>query len=97
MPTTGAHLPAALLHDGLRHGQDEDPTFTAPEWHGPPILRVEANRVLRDAMADTGTGVERRWLVWSAVATATMLQGRAPPGRQSRGCATAPRPGARSR
>lgn len=75
VPTTGAHLPAALLHDGLRHGQDEDPTFTAPEWHGPPILRVEADRIFRDAMADTGTGVVRRWLVWSAVATATMLQG----------------------
>jgi hypothetical protein len=31
--------------------------------------------VLRDAMADAGTALIRRWLVWSAVATATMFSG----------------------
>jgi hypothetical protein len=39
------------------------------------VLRVEADRVLRDAMADAGTPLIRRWLVWAAVATDTMLSG----------------------
>lgn len=30
--------------------------------------------MFRDAMADTGTGVVRRWLVWSAVTTATLVR-----------------------
>lgn len=73
VPKTGHHLPAALVHDGLVHGVD-DVTYTSTEGH--VVLRAEADRVLRDAMADTGTGLVRRWLVWSAVATATMLSGR---------------------
>lgn len=76
VPKTGAHLPAALLHDGMVLGPDEEASFAAPEWQGEPIDRVDADRVFRDAMADTGTGVVRRWLVWSAVATATMVLGR---------------------
>lgn len=72
VPKTGHHLPAALVHDGLVHGVD-DVTYTSTEGH--VVLRAEADRVLRDAMADTGTGLVRRWLVWSAVATATMLSG----------------------
>lgn len=72
VPKTGHHLPAALVHDGLVHGVD-DVTYTSTDGH--VVLRAEADRVLRDAMADTGTGLVRRWLVWSAVATATMLSG----------------------
>ena len=72
VPKTGRHLPAALIHDGLVHPPD-DVTYSSTEGH--VVLRAEADRVLRDAMADTGTGVVRRWLVWSAVATATMLSG----------------------
>lgn len=71
VPKTGAHLPAALLHDGLVHSEDEEPTYVSVEGH--VVDRVEADRVFRDAMADTGTGLVRRWLVWSAVATATLL------------------------
>ena len=50
-------------------------------WREPQSLILlagtpaEADRVLRDAMADAGTALIRRWLVWSAVATATMLSG----------------------
>lgn len=73
VPKTGAHLPAALLHDGLCFADDEVPTYVSTE--GQSIDRVEADRVFRDAMADTGTGVVRRWLVWSAVATATLVKG----------------------
>ncbi|UQA97550.1 DUF1353 domain-containing protein [Streptomyces halobius] len=73
VPKTGEHLPATLLHDGLVH-QPDDPTYTSTNGH--VVLRVEADRVLRDAMADAGTALIRRWLVWSAVATATMLDGR---------------------
>ncbi len=39
------------------------------------MARDEADRVFRDAMADTGTSVVRRWLVWTAVATATIFLG----------------------
>jgi hypothetical protein len=72
VPKTGLHLPATLLHDGLIHPPG-DPTYTSTDGH--VVLRAQADRVLRDAMADAGTGVIRRWLVWSAVATATMLDG----------------------
>ena len=72
VPKTGAHLPAALLHDGLVHPPGH-PTYVSTEGH--VVDRVEADRVFRDAMADTGTGVVRRWLVWAAVATATILSG----------------------
>ncbi|MFL6109373.1 MAG: DUF1353 domain-containing protein [Marmoricola sp.] len=72
VPKTGRHLPAALVHDGLVHPPD-DVTYVSTEGH--VVLRPEADRVLRDAMADTGTGVVRRWLVWSAVTAATMLSG----------------------
>ncbi len=73
VPKTGRHLPAALLHDGLVFEPGTEPTYTSTE--GRTVLRAEADRVLRDAMADTGTGVVRRWLVWSAVTTTTMLSG----------------------
>ena len=47
---------------------------------GTVIDRVEADRIFRDGMADTGTGLVRRWLVWTAVTLATMLsaQGTSP-------------------
>ena len=72
VPKTGLHLPATLLHDGLIHPPD-DITYVSTDGH--VVLRAEADRVLRDAMADAGTALIRRWLVWSAVATATMLSG----------------------
>lgn len=72
VPKTGQHLPATLLHDGLIHPPG-DVTYVSTEGH--VVLRPEADRVLRDAMADAGTALIRRWLVWSAVATATMLSG----------------------
>lgn len=71
VPKTGAHLPAALLHDGLCFDDGDEPTYVSVDGH--EIDRVEANRIFRDAMADTGTGVVRRWLVWSAVTTATLV------------------------
>jgi len=72
VPKTGAHLPAALVHDGLVKGPGS-PGYLSTEGHA--ILRADADRVLRDAMADTGTGVVRRWLVWSAVTAWTMIEG----------------------
>lgn len=71
VPKTGAHLPAALVHDALVAGGDDASSYTSTEGH--VINRVEADRVFRDAMADTGTGVVRRWIVWAAVTTATIL------------------------
>lgn len=71
VPRSGRHLPAALLHDGLVHSPGQEPSYVGEH----EIDRVQANRVFRDAMADTGTGVVRRWLMWSAVTTATMFDG----------------------
>lgn len=71
VPKTGAHLPAALVHDALVGGREQ--TSYVASSH---IDRVEADRVFRDAMADTGTGVIRRWIVWSAVTLATIFVGR---------------------
>lgn len=72
VPKTGQHLPATLLHDGLVHPPG-DVTYVSTKGH--VVLRAEADRVLRDAMADAGTALIRRWLMWSAVTTATMLSG----------------------
>lgn len=72
VPKTGAHLPAALLHDGLVGGGDgEGASYESAEGHR--VDRVTADRVFRDAMADTGTGVVQRWIVWSGVTLATIF------------------------
>jgi Protein of unknown function (DUF1353) len=70
VPKTGAHLPAALVHDALVAGGGE-PSYDSTAGH--TIDRVEADRVFRDAMADTGTGLVRRWIVWTAVTAATIF------------------------
>lgn len=78
VPRTGAHLPAALLHDGLvAGGPDEPVSYVSTDGH--VVDRVTADRVFRDAMADTGTGVVRRWIVWTAVTAATLVLGRGVP------------------
>ena len=77
VPKTGAHLPAALLHDALVAGPGDEMSYVSTEGH--EVDRVEADRVFRDAMADTGTGVVRRWIVWSAVTVATIFVGRSVP------------------
>ncbi|NPD03588.1 DUF1353 domain-containing protein [Nocardioides sp. zg-1308] len=77
VPKTGAHLPAALLHDALVAGRDDPTSYVSTEGH--VVDRVAADRVFRDAMADTGTGVIRRWIVWTAVTVATVFVGRAVP------------------
>ena len=73
VPRTGTHLPAALLHDGLVGGPGQPSSYVSTEGHD--VSREQADRVFRDAMADTGIGVVRRWLVWAAVATATIFAG----------------------
>jgi len=73
VPKDGAHLPAALLHDGLSYSPEEEPSYVSLEGHD--IDAVAADRVFRDAMADTGTGMVRRWLMWAAVTTATLAKG----------------------
>jgi hypothetical protein len=73
VPKTGAHLPAALLHDALVAGPGDPPSYVSTEGH--EIDRVTADRIFRDAMADTGTGVVRRWIVWTAVTVATIFVG----------------------
>jgi hypothetical protein len=72
VPKSGAHLPAALLHDGLVHERNK-PTYTSVR--GVVVDRIDADRVFRDAMRDTGTGVVRRWIVWAAVTTASLWSG----------------------
>lgn len=77
VPKTGAHLPAALLHDALVAGRDDPTSYVSTD--GYEVDRVSADRIFRDAMADTGTGVIRRWIVWTAVTVATIFVGREVP------------------
>jgi len=74
VPKTGAHLPAALLHDALVAGPTDPSSYVSTDGH--VVDRVAADRIFRDAMADTGTGVIRRWIVWTAVTVATIFVGR---------------------
>ena len=71
VPTTGRHLPAALVHDGLVGGDEEPRTYIASRR----IDRATADRVFRSGMKDLGTSWARRWVIWAAVATATMVTG----------------------
>lgn len=77
VPKTGAHLPAALLHDALVAGPHDSSSYVSTDGH--VVDRVTADRIFRDAMADTGTGVIRRWIVWTAVTVATIFVGREVP------------------
>jgi hypothetical protein len=77
VPKTGAHLPAALLHDALVAGPHDPSSYVSTDGH--VVDRVTADRIFRDAMADTGTGVIRRWIVWTAVTVATIFVGREVP------------------
>lgn len=71
VPKTGDHLPAALIHDGLVwNPTTEEQSYISTGGH--VIDRVEADRIFRDGMGDLGTGLLRRWLVWTAVTLATM-------------------------
>lgn len=76
VPKSGRHLPAALVHDGLVGGGGGAGTGE-PQYRADAgtIDRAEADRVFRDAMRDGGTGLIRRWLVWSAVTLATVHVG----------------------
>lgn len=73
VPRIGRHLPAALLHDGLVGSTPENRSYISTE--GTEVDFEDANRVLRDAMADTGTGIVRRWLMWAAVTLTMMVTG----------------------
>lgn len=76
VPRSGRHLPAALVHDGLVETDPAaGPTYVSTQGH--VVTRPQADRVLRDAMADLGVPLVQRWLVWAAVTVATMLDGRA--------------------
>ena len=82
VPKTGAHLPAALLHDALVGGSRDPSSYVSTDGH--VVDRVAADRIFRDAMADTGTGVIRRWIVWTAVTVATIFVGREVPWSRAR-------------
>ncbi len=73
VPRTGAHLPAALVHDGLVGGNDYVATRYPPG--ADPIDRVAADLVFRRGMRDSHIPLIRRWLVWSAVTLGTIWEG----------------------
>ena len=76
VPRTGTHLPAALLHDGMIPERPSpgclSPRPSVVTHDRAPIDRVEADRIFRDAMRDSGVRPIRRWLVWTAVTLATI-------------------------
>jgi hypothetical protein len=66
-------VPRSGLVGGVGEGEPASYTTDPPR----EVDRIEADRIFRDAMRDTGTGVVRRWLVWSAVtAVSLVLAGR---------------------
>ena len=58
VPTSGRHLPAALVHDAL--------------VDDPAIDRYHADELFRDGMGDLQVGFIRRWLMWTAVTLQTI-------------------------
>ncbi len=58
VPTSGKHLPAALVHDAL--------------VDDPAIDRYHADELFRDGMGDLEVGFIRRWLMWTAVTLETI-------------------------
>lgn len=73
VPKTGAHLPAALVHDGMVGSRDY--VATAHPGGSDPIDRVAADEIFRRAMRDSLIGPIRQWLVWSAVTLGTIWHG----------------------
>ncbi|WP_337062875.1 DUF1353 domain-containing protein [Kineococcus sp. G2] len=71
VPTTGRHLPAALVHDGLVAGSDGPPSYLAAR----PVDRVAADRLFRRALRDLGVAPLRRELMWAGVSVVTALTG----------------------
>lgn len=71
VPRTGPHLAAALIHDGL---VCDERTFRT--YVGPDVSRPIADDNFRDHMRDLGVGGVRRWLMWTAVAIATIFSER---------------------
>lgn len=74
LPRTGTYLPAAILHDGLVGDAGQPASYISVEGH--EVQWDEANRVFRHAMADSGTPLARRWLLWTGVTLAVMVVGR---------------------
>lgn len=83
VPRSGDHLPAAIVHDALLEGQysylHHDDRYP-PGTNGPDLPpmprfpRDEADLIMKEAMGDLGTGVARRWLIWTAVTLATLAK-----------------------
>lgn len=70
VPGLGTHLPAVLVHDALV--LDDDERRRGVRHHiGPDVDRLEADRILRDAMAGLGTPLLLRWIMWVGVVLAT--------------------------
>jgi len=75
VPKSGQHLPGALVHDGLIPNKGRPKGYRRTGDDQRDIDRIDADRVFRDAMHDTGVGLGRRWLVWAAVANASLCSG----------------------
>ncbi|WP_432505883.1 DUF1353 domain-containing protein [Kineococcus arenarius] len=71
VPTTGRHLPAAIVHDGLTAGADGPPSYLAAA----PVDRVGADLLFRHALRDLGVTRLRRGVMWAGVSLWTALAG----------------------
>ena len=60
VPRYGRHTLPALLHDYLQHSI-------------PPVDSWRADEVFRDAMGEAGVPLVRRWAMWAAVATRSLI------------------------
>lgn len=80
VPKDGVHTPAAILHDTLIDGQVGIDYDTSD---GAQIDERHADYLFREAMRNSGVGVVRRWIMWSAVTLKTLCVERRAPGSRS--------------
>lgn len=66
VPKDGRHTPAALVHDAMIVGSDEDPCY-----EGRKVDAEEADHIFREGMQFLGVKFLRRWMIWAAVSLLT--------------------------
>jgi len=64
LPRYGAYTKAAILHDFL--------------WRQDDVTKNDADGLFRRAMRELGVSIPRRWMMWAAVRTASLMRGATP-------------------
>lgn len=67
VPKDGRHTPAALVHDAMVLGPDDEVCYD-----GRQVSRLEADEIFRLGMQFLGVKFWRRWMIWAAVSIPTL-------------------------